>query len=59
MDKDRFGSGLTKRQEVLGVECLEKALESGDEFSREFQKLVTEYCWGTCWGEETLDKNSA
>jgi len=36
MDKDRFGSGLTKRQEVLGIEYVERALESGDEFSHEF-----------------------
>ena len=25
-----------------------------NDFNRDFQRLVTEYCWGEVWGEETL-----
>ena len=56
MDKQRFDAGLAKRRAVLGAEHVERALASADEFNRDFQELVTEYCWGTCWGDETLDR---
>lgn len=55
MDKDRFEKGLAKRKEVLGAEYVEAALAKADDFSREFQEVVTEYCWGLGWGDETLD----
>ncbi len=25
-----------------------------DDFNRDFQRLLTEYCWGETWGDETL-----
>ncbi len=55
MDQERFERGLAKRKAVLGDEYVMQALETADDFNREFQELVTEYCWGTCWGDETLD----
>ena len=56
MDKDRFERGLAARKAVLGGAYVDQAFDSADDFNREFQNLVTEYCWGTCWGEDTLDK---
>jgi 4-carboxymuconolactone decarboxylase len=56
MDKERFDAGLRERKAVLGAGYVEKALESADDFNRDFQALVTEYCWGTCWGDDTLDR---
>jgi 4-carboxymuconolactone decarboxylase len=56
MDKERFESGLAARKSVLGEDYVNKALEGADDFNRDFQELVTEYCWGTCWGDDTLDK---
>ncbi len=56
MDKERFDKGLAARKAVLGEAYVDKAFESADDFNRDFQDLVTEYCWGTCWGEDTLDK---
>ena len=29
-------------------------LRNVNDFNREFQRLVTEYCWGEVWGDETL-----
>jgi len=54
MDKERFEIGLAKRKAVLGEDYVNRSLNAADEFNREFQELVTEYCWGTCWGDETL-----
>jgi 4-carboxymuconolactone decarboxylase len=55
MDKDRFEKGLAKRKAVLSAEHVERSLAQADEFSRPFQELVTEYCWGFAWGDERLD----
>ena len=55
MDKERFDKGLAKRKSVLGDAYVEEVLANADDFSRPFQELVTEYCWGFTWGDETLD----
>ena len=56
MDKERFDRGLAVRKEVLGAEYVENALANAGEFSREFQEILTEYCWGTIWGDDTLER---
>ena len=56
MDKERFDRGLVARKAVLGDAYVDQAFASADDFNRDLQDLVTEYCWGTCWGEDTLDK---
>ena len=56
MDTERFERGLAARKSVLGEDYVNKALEGADDFNRDFQEMVTEYCWGTCWGDDTLDK---
>jgi 4-carboxymuconolactone decarboxylase len=55
MDKERFNKGLAKRRATLGAEYVDKALANATSFSKEFQELITEYCWGAAWGDETLD----
>jgi len=54
MDKERFEKGLAKRKATLGGEYVEKTLAQADDFSRPFQEMMTEYCWGFGWGDETL-----
>lgn len=55
MSKERFDKGLAARKAVLGDEYVERSLNTADDFNREFQELVTEYCWGTTWGHDALD----
>lgn len=55
MDKERFDKGLTKRKAVLGDDYVDKTLAAADDFNRPFQEMLTEYCWGFAWGDETLD----
>lgn len=55
MDQKRFDAGLAKRKAVLGADYVEKSLAQANQFSRPFQEMVTEYCWGFGWGDETLD----
>ena len=55
MDQERFAKGLAKRKATLGADYVEKTLSQADEFSRPFQEMMTEYCWGFGWGDEALD----
>jgi len=54
MDEELFEVGLEARKRVLGGEYVERAFANADSFNIEFQKLVTEYCWGEVWGRPTL-----
>lgn len=55
MSTELFESGRKIRTKVLGEERVKKVLDGADDFNRDFQRLVTEYCWGFCWGREGLD----
>jgi 4-carboxymuconolactone decarboxylase len=54
MDKKTFEQGMEIRKAVLGKEYVEKAFNSADDFTMPMQELVTEYCWGTIWGNADL-----
>jgi 4-carboxymuconolactone decarboxylase len=54
MDQARYDKGMEMRREVLGDEYVDRAVANTDEFNRDFQALLTEYCWGAVWGDETL-----
>ncbi len=56
MSKETFEKGRTIRTEVLGRERVAKALDQADSFNRDFQELLTEYCWGACWGRNGLTR---
>ena len=58
MDKATFDKGLAIRKAVLGAEYVEKSMKMVDDFNRPMQELVTEYCWGACWGRDGLDKKT-
>jgi 4-carboxymuconolactone decarboxylase len=54
MDQKRYDIGLAKRKKVLGDAYVDRALANVDDFNRDFQRILTEYCWGETWGDETL-----
>src|SRR5271165_4740945 len=54
MDKLLYDRGLAKRRHVLGNSYVDRALAHVNEFNREFQRLVIEFCWGEVWGDEAL-----
>jgi 4-carboxymuconolactone decarboxylase len=49
MDTKRFDAGLEARKRVLGEEYVARAFATADDFNREFQEFITEYCWGGVW----------
>ena len=54
MDRETYDRGLAMRRKVLGEEYVDRALKSADDFNRDFQRFVTQYCWGEAWGDTTL-----
>ncbi|MER8421082.1 carboxymuconolactone decarboxylase family protein [Mesorhizobium sp. M1329] len=56
MSQEVFDRGLEIRKEVLGAEYVEKSLHAADDFNRDFQNIVTEFCWGAGWGRSALSR---
>jgi 4-carboxymuconolactone decarboxylase len=56
VSKELYDRGLQIRREVVGAEYVDKSLAGADDFSRPFQDLVTEYCWGAGWGRDGLSR---
>ena len=56
MDKKLMDAGLKVRREVLGEEYVDRAMKNADAFNKPFQDVVSEYCWGLCWTDETLSR---
>lgn len=58
MNQDLFNKGLQTRREVLGAEYVDQAIASADDFNRDMQELVTQYCWGDVWNRPGLDRKT-
>jgi 4-carboxymuconolactone decarboxylase len=54
MDDDLYNRGMAVRRQVLGDAYVDKATANIDDFNRDFQRLVTEYCWGEVWTRPVL-----
>lgn len=55
MDTKRFELGLARRKATLGGAYVEKNLAAADDFTRPFQEMMTEWCWGFGWGDDCID----
>jgi len=58
MDTETFEKGLEIRTSVLGKAYVENSIRNADEFNKPMQELVTEFCWGSVWGREGLDRRT-
>lgn len=56
MANERYERGLQIRREVLGERYVAAASGGADAFNRDFQALVSEYCWGESWGDDALTR---
>jgi 4-carboxymuconolactone decarboxylase len=54
LDQNTYDKGREIRATVLGEAYVNAATADADEFSKPFQHLVTEYCWGAVWGRDGL-----
>lgn len=53
-EESTFERGLRIRKAVVGEEYVERSFEKSGDFGRDFQELVTEFCWGSNWGRDAL-----
>ena len=57
-DGKRYEEGLSVRRAVLGDQHVDAALEKRDEFTAEFQELITRYAWGEIWARPGLPRQT-
>ncbi|THA60970.1 alpha/beta fold hydrolase [Streptomyces sp. A0958] len=55
---DPYAPGMRIRREVLGDAQVDGVLAAADDFTGEFQELVTRYAWGEVWSREGLDRRA-
>jgi 4-carboxymuconolactone decarboxylase len=53
-DRDLYEKGMAVRRQVLGDAYVDKATANIDDFNRDFQRILTEYCWGEVWTRQVL-----
>lgn len=53
-DETLYNKGMTVRRQVLGDDYVDTATADADDFNRDFQRLVTQYCWGEVWTRSVL-----
>jgi 4-carboxymuconolactone decarboxylase len=51
---DALETGLAKRKQVIGEAYVERAFDNATDFDRDWQRLLTQYCWGEVWGGSAL-----
>ena len=49
---------MAVRREVLGDAHVDRAVAATTDFTADFQRLITEYAWGTIWTRPGLDRRS-
>ncbi len=54
MKSEKYARGLEIRRAVMSPAFVDKAFADADDFSKPMQDMVTEYCWGEIWGDDTL-----
>jgi 4-carboxymuconolactone decarboxylase len=55
---DRYAEGLATRRAVLGDAHVDRALAGADQFTDDFQDLITRYAWGEIWRRPGLDRRT-
>jgi len=58
LNKELFDMGMTTRKAVLGDEHVLRSMRSADDFTRDMQELVIQYCWGDVWNRQGLDRRA-
>jgi len=58
MDQEMHTRGLKNRKEVLGEAHVERSFATADDFTRPYQDLITEYCWGAVWDRPGLPRKT-
>ncbi|MDH2389167.1 4-carboxymuconolactone decarboxylase [Streptomyces sp. HNM0663] len=55
---DPYEAGMRVRRDVLGDAHVDRANAAADDFTRDFQDLLTRYAWGEIWTRDGLDRRT-
>lgn len=55
---DPYDAGMKVRREVLGDAHVDHAMAAADDFTGDFQELITRYAWGEVWTRDGLDRRT-
>ncbi|MCA1223868.1 4-carboxymuconolactone decarboxylase, partial [Streptomyces sp. 8L] len=55
---DTYDAGMRVRREVLGDEHVDRSVAATDDFTEDFQDLITRYAWGEIWTRDGLDRRT-
>jgi 3-oxoadipate enol-lactonase/4-carboxymuconolactone decarboxylase len=57
-EADRYQAGMAVRREVLGDAHVDRATAAITDLTADFQRMITEYAWGTIWTRPGLNRRS-
>ncbi len=52
----KFDAGMRIRREMLGPALAEERFEQATDFNRDFEDIMTRYCFGEVWARPGLDR---
>jgi len=58
MSDPEHDRGMEVRREVLGDAHVDRAIARTDDFTADFQDLITRYAWGEIWSRPGLDRRT-
>jgi 4-carboxymuconolactone decarboxylase len=56
MADDAYAKGIEIREQMFGPEHAQAKVDRATDFTREFEELVTRYCFGEIWGREQIPR---
>ncbi len=57
-ERERYENGLAVRRAVLGNAHVDRSLGRRNDFTEEFQTLITRYAWGEIWTRPGLPRHT-
>ena len=58
MSDQSFERGMAIRRSVLGDAHVNRAEANKTDFDADFQRMITEFAWGTVWAGDEIDKTT-
>lgn len=58
MSDAKFEQGMSIRRAVLGDAHVDRAEANMSDFDADFQRLITEFAWGTVWNSDAIDRQT-
>ena len=56
MSNQKYARGMGVRRAVLGDAHVDRAERNKTDFDADFQRMITEFAWGTVWSGDTLSR---